>query len=99
MFFLVGGSETLGNAIFGHFCDITVKKFRSLHSIFTRLQGPRRPVKSGRAKINRAKINKQALGATAPPFMLHLHAIQWRIQGEGPGGSDPPLPVLDLTVA
>ena len=33
------------------------------------------PVKSGRAKINRAKINKQALGATAPPFKLHLHAI------------------------
>ena len=32
--------ETLDarNAIFGHFCDITVKKFRSLHSIFTGLQ-------------------------------------------------------------
>ena len=25
-------------AIFGHFCDLTVKKFRSLHFIFTRLQ-------------------------------------------------------------
>ena len=32
-------------------------------------------------------------------YLSMYTSTQWRIQGEGPGGPDPPLPVLDPTVA